>query len=127
MLLLLLLLLLFAVLCCVWLERIHDIPSIKSLSRCVSLLRHSSSHVQSERHSWPCSESKRESRDMETLCSALLAGAETVHCRELRSAVQAASLGECASTARLDNAQLWEQFHSITNEMIVTKAGRCVF
>lgn len=76
------------------------------------------------------------SSEMEALKTALQAGSSTIAWPTLRSAIEqqaSAASGDGAASApsregaprlHLDSAGLWKQFFAITNEMIVTKAGR---
>ncbi len=88
---------------------------------------------------------------MEGLCQAVTAGEQSLHCKDFHAALSqceamgvhgddpsGAAGGECAAgdgmcctrhgdqgiTVTLENQELWKQFNEITNEMIVTKAGR---
>lgn len=66
---------------------------------------------------------------MEGLHRAVLKGEHCLSCADFQDAVK-----ECSSTASqsasaevkvtLENEELWREFCAITNEMIVTKAGR---
>ena len=70
---------------------------------------------------------------MDALKSALQNGCSTIPWSVLQAALAQQKAGADASASQpsadgprvhLDNAQLWRQFCHMTNEMIVTKAGR---
>ncbi len=74
---------------------------------------------------------------MEALCSSLLACDDSTipwadlqaalrSCHEVDEATDLTSAPPVTApaTATLQNCELWREFHDITNEMIVTKAGR---
>lgn len=87
---------------------------------------------------------------MEGLCQVLAAGEQSLHCKDFHAALSqceamdvhsddvsgaAGGFGNGISctghndqeiTVTLENMELWKQFNEITNEMIVTKAGRYV-
>ena len=64
---------------------------------------------------------------MEALQRSLLAGGSAISWAYLQAALrdmQAGNETTLPEKAVLQNCELWKQFHGITNEMIVTKAGR---
>lgn len=70
---------------------------------------------------------------MEEFHTAISNGGSVVPWKDFQAAqdlsLQQDALRHSSSSAvniSLDNEELWGKFHSITNEMIVTRAGRCV-
>ena len=69
--------------------------------------------------------------DMENLYRAVMKGEHSLPHEDLQAALTAEKKsGECERGGHagivmtLENLELWKQFDSVTNEMIVTKAGR---
>lgn len=52
-----------------------------------------------------------------------------VHVEELDAALEEQPARACPveRSVQLDNKELWKEFHEHTNEMIITKAGRCLY